>query len=90
MFFIFISKFYAGFTKITVLIIVGFFSVGLLIGGLTGYFLQTDQETPSSPATNVEIDEDNTVSQVYYDSSTSVVLISSLTDTGSVQGSGFV
>jgi S1-C subfamily serine protease len=79
-------------SKSTVLILIGFLAAGLLIGGFAGYFLQSNQINVASnnSATENNLDNSNKVSEIYNNSIDSVVLITSITDTGTAQGSGFV
>jgi S1-C subfamily serine protease len=87
-----IFRFYPMFTKLSVLAIVGFFAIGIVIGGVTGYYLQVTQQNNNSPASNVNFDSSNSnmLSQIYNSSIGSVVLITSITDQGTALGSGFV
>lgn len=87
-----IFRFYPMFTKLSVLPIVGFFAIGIVIGGVTGYYLQVTQQNNNSPASNVNFDSGNSnmLSQIYNSSIGSVVLITSITDQGIALGSGFV
>ncbi|XHH08030.1 MAG: S1C family serine protease [Candidatus Bathyarchaeia archaeon] len=82
-------RFYPTFTKFAVLAIVGFFALGILIGGLTGYFLQINQVNVASN-TSTFVADSNTLAEVYNNSIESVVLIRSITNQGTAQGSGFV
>jgi S1-C subfamily serine protease len=80
------------FTRATVLVVVGFLALGIIVGGLTVYFLQSAQvnQTMENVTGDNNFDGSNKLSEIYNNSRESVVLITSVTDDGTAQGSGFV
>lgn len=80
------------FTRTALLIAIGFLALGMLTGGLTVYFLQAAQtpQTQENITGNNDFGSGNIISEIYNNSSDSVVLIKTITNAGTAQGSGFV